>query len=65
MIELDGTENKGKLGANAILAVSLAVAKAQAEESGLPLYRYLGGTMARTLPVPMMNIVNGACRQPD
>ena len=59
MIELDGTENKGKLGANAILAVSLAVAKAQAEEAGLPLYRYLGGTMARTLPVPMMNIVNG------
>lgn len=59
MIELDGTENKGKLGANAILAVSMAVAKAQAEESGLPLYRYLGGTMARTLPVPMMNIVNG------
>ncbi len=59
MIDLDGTENKGKLGANAILAVSLAVAKAQAEESGLPLYRYLGGTMARTLPVPMMNIVNG------
>ena len=59
MIELDGTPNKGKLGANAILAVSLAVAKAQAEESGLPLYRYLGGTMARTLPVPMMNIVNG------
>lgn len=59
MIDLDGTENKGKLGANAILAVSLAVAKAQAEEAGLPLYRYLGGTMARTLPVPMMNIVNG------
>ena len=59
MIELDGTENKGKLGANAILAVSLAVAKAQAEEAGLPLYRYLGGTMARTLPVPMMNIING------
>ena len=59
MINLDGTENKGKLGANAILAVSLAVAKAQAEEAGLPLYRYLGGTMARTLPVPMMNIVNG------
>ncbi len=59
MIELDGTENKGKLGANAILAVSMAVAKAQAEEAGLPLYRYLGGTMARTLPVPMMNIVNG------
>ena len=59
MIDLDGTENKGRLGANAILAVSLAVAKAQAEEAGLPLYRYLGGTMARTLPVPMMNIVNG------
>ena len=59
MINLDGTENKAKLGANAILAVSLAVAKAQAEEAGLPLYRYLGGTMARTLPVPMMNIVNG------
>ena len=59
MIDLDGTENKGRLGANAILAVSMAVAKAQAEEAGLPLYRYLGGTMARTLPVPMMNIVNG------
>ena len=59
MIDLDGTENKGNLGANAILAVSLAVAKAQAEEAGLPLYRYLGGTMARTLPVPMMNILNG------
>ena len=59
MIDLDGTENKGKLGANAILAVSMAVAKAQAEEAGLPLYRYLGGTMAHTLPVPMMNIVNG------
>lgn len=59
MIELDGTENKGKLGANAILAVSMAVAKAQADELGMPLYRYLGGTMARTLPVPMMNIVNG------
>jgi len=59
MIELDGTENKGKLGANAILSVSLAVAKAQAEEADLPLYRYLGGTMARTLPVPMMNILNG------
>ena len=59
MIELDGTENKGKLGANAILAVSMAVAKAQADEMGMPLYRYLGGTMARTLPVPMMNIVNG------
>ena len=59
MIELDGTDNKGKLGANAILAVSMAVAKAQAEEAELPLYRYLGGTMARTLPVPMMNILNG------
>lgn len=59
MIDLDGTENKGKLGANAILAVSMAVAKAQAEEAELPLYRYLGGTMARTLPVPMMNILNG------
>ncbi len=59
MIELDGTENKGKLGANAILAVSMAAAKAQAEDLGLPLYRYLGGTMARTLPVPMMNILNG------
>ena len=59
MIELDGTENKGKLGANAILAVSMAVAKAQADELGMPLYRYLGGTMARTLPVPMMNIING------
>lgn len=59
MIDLDGTENKGNLGANAILAVSLAVAKAQAEEADLPLYRYLGGTMARTLPVPMMNILNG------
>lgn len=59
MIELDGTPNKGKLGANAILGVSLAVAKAAAECSGLPLYRYVGGTSARVLPVPMMNIVNG------
>ncbi len=59
MIELDGTPNKGKLGANAILAVSLAVARAAAEDTGLPLYRYLGGPMARTLPVPMMNILNG------
>jgi enolase len=59
MIELDGTENKGKLGANAMLAVSLAVAKAAAEESGLPLYRYIGGVNANTLPIPMMNIVNG------
>lgn len=59
MIELDGTANKSKLGANAILGVSLAVAKAAAECSGLPLYRYVGGTQARVLPVPMMNIVNG------
>jgi enolase len=59
MIELDGTPNKRKLGANAILGVSLAVAKAAAEASGLPLYRYVGGTSARVLPVPMMNIVNG------
>src|SRR5580698_4901020 len=59
MIELDGTPNKSKLGANAILGVSLAVAKAAAEASGLPLYRYVGGTTARVLPVPMMNILNG------
>lgn len=59
MIELDGTPNKAKLGANAILAVSMAVAKAAAQESGLPLYRYIGGTNAKTLPVPMMNILNG------
>lgn len=59
MIDLDGTPNKAKLGANAILAVSMAVAKAAAEEAGLPLYRYIGGSNARTLPVPMMNIVNG------
>ena len=59
MIELDGTENKGKLGANAILGVSLAVAKAAAEELGMPLYRYIGGTNAKTLPVPMDNILNG------
>jgi enolase len=59
MIELDGTPNKGKLGANAILAVSMATARAAAEELGLPLYRYLGGPMARVLPVPMMNILNG------
>ena len=59
MIELDGTDNKSRLGANAILGVSLAVAKAAAEESGLPLYRYLGGVSAHTLPTPMMNIVNG------
>src|SRR5450755_4657214 len=59
MIELDGTPNKAKLGANALLAVSLAVAKAAAAASGLPLYRYLGGPAAKTLPVPMMNILNG------
>jgi enolase len=59
MIELDGTPNKGKLGANAILAVSVAVAKAAAAASGLPLYRYLGGAAAHVLPVPMMNILNG------
>ncbi len=59
MIELDGTPNKARLGANAILAVSLAVAKAAAEDHGLPLYRYVGGAFARTLPVPMMNIING------
>jgi enolase len=59
MIELDGTANKGKLGANAILGVSLAVAKAAAEACSLPLYRYLGGPGAKTLPVPMMNILNG------
>ncbi|MCH6587844.1 MAG: phosphopyruvate hydratase [Proteobacteria bacterium] len=59
MIELDGSADKSKLGANAILGVSLAVAKAAAEEAGLPLYRYLGGVGARTLPVPLMNIVNG------
>jgi enolase len=59
MNELDGTDNKSKLGANAMLAVSMAVAKAAAEESALPLYRYIGGTNAKTLPVPMMNILNG------
>ena len=59
MIDLDGTPNKGKLGANAILGVSLAVAKAAAEESRQPLYRYIGGVNANTLPIPMMNIVNG------
>jgi enolase len=59
MIEMDGTPNKEKLGANAILGVSMAVAKAAAESAGLPLYRYLGGSAAKTLPVPMMNILNG------
>jgi len=59
MLRLDGTDNKGRLGANAILGVSLAVAKAAADTSGLPLYRYLGGAGARVLPVPMMNVING------
>ncbi|MDR5651269.1 phosphopyruvate hydratase [Ruixingdingia sedimenti] len=59
MIEIDGTANKGRLGANAILGVSLAVAKAAADATGQPLYRYVGGTSARVLPVPMMNIING------
>ena len=59
LVELDGTPNKARLGANALLGVSLAVAKAAAEDSGLPLYRYIGGAYARTLPVPMMNIING------
>ena len=59
MIELDGTKNKSKLGANAILGVSLAVAKAAANELGMPLYRYVGGVSANTLPLPMMNIING------
>ncbi|MEN9879482.1 MAG: enolase [Pseudomonadota bacterium] len=59
LIDLDGTDNKGRLGANALLAVSMAVAKAAAEESGLPLYRYFGGAGQMSLPVPMMNIING------
>jgi enolase len=59
LIQLDGNPNKEKLGANAILAVSMAVAKAAAEEASLPLYRYVGGTNAKTLPIPMMNILNG------
>jgi enolase len=59
LIELDGTENKARLGANAMLAVSIAVAKAAAEESGLPLYRYFGGSAAMQMPVPMMNVING------
>ncbi len=59
MIDLDGTENKSKLGANAILGVSLAVAKAAAQEAGMPLYQYIGGVNAHVLPVPMMNIING------
>lgn len=59
LLELDGTPNKGKLGANALLAISMAVAKAAADEAALPLFRYIGGTNAKTLPVPMMNILNG------
>ena len=59
MLDLDGSENKGRLGANAILAVSMACAKAAADELGMPLYRYIGGVNANTLPVPMMNILNG------
>src|SRR5215469_15433895 len=59
MIELDGTPNKGRLGANALLSVSMAVARAAAAEYGMPLYRYLGGAGANVLPVPMMNILNG------
>jgi len=59
MLKLDGTDNKGKLGANAILAISMAVAKAASSEAGLPLYKYIGGANAHTLPVPMMNIING------
>ena len=59
MLELDGTENKGKLGANAILSVSLACAKAAAKALQMPLYRYVGGVNAVTIPVPMMNILNG------
>ena len=59
LIELDGTDNKGRLGANALLAVSMAVAKAAAEEAGLPLYRYFGGSAGMSMPVPMMNVING------
>src|SRR5210317_1517699 len=59
MIDLDGTENKDRLGANALLAVSMAAAKAAASQAGLPLYRYLGGNDATIMPVPMMNIING------
>ena len=59
LIEIDGSDNKGRLGANALLAISLATARAMAEETGLPLYRYLGGCLPMSLPVPMMNIING------
>ncbi len=65
MIDIDGTDNKGRLGANATLAVSMAVARAAAEDAGLPLYRYLGGAGPMALPVPMMNVINGrrTCQQ--
>src|SRR5690625_5469683 len=59
MLEIDGTPNKSKLGANAILGVSMAVAKAAAKATGLPLWRYLGGVNSKVLPLPMMNIING------
>ena len=65
LLELDGTPNKSKLGANAILGVSLACARAAANAVGLPLYRYLGGPLARTLPVPLMNILNGGKHATD
>src|SRR6476659_5547293 len=59
LIDLDGTDNKSRLGANALLAVSMASAKAAAEEAGLPLYRYFGGSGAMSMPVPLMNVING------
>ena len=65
MIDLDGTPNKGRLGANAILSVSMAVARAAARDAGIPLYRYLGGAMAHVLPVPMMNVLNGGSHAPN
>ena len=65
MIDLDGTPNKGRLGANAILSVSMAIARAAARDAGIPLYRYLGGAMAHVLPVPMMNVLNGGSHAPN
>src|SRR6056297_686249 len=65
LIELDGTENKGRLGANAMLGVSLATAKAASNYLGLPLYQYLGGVNAKVLPAPMMNIINGGAHAPN
>src|SRR5437667_4633554 len=62
LIDLDGTDNKGRLGANAMLAVSMAVAKAAAEEAGLPLYRYFGGSGAMQMPVPMVTVINGGAQ---